>query len=58
MTDTKDCYSVRQFAKEAGVTKAAIFKALNDGRIKAEQVDSVLLIPMKELPKYLAVAKK
>lgn len=54
MTDTKDCLSVRQFADEAGVTKAAVFKAIKEGRIKAEQVDTVKLIPKTELLKYVA----
>ncbi|MCB9800471.1 MAG: excisionase family DNA-binding protein [Candidatus Omnitrophica bacterium] len=54
MTDTKHCLSVRQFAKNAGVTKEAIFKAIREGRIKAEKVDTALLIPKSELRKYLA----
>lgn len=54
MTDTKDCWSVRQFAKEAGVSKEAIFKAIREGRIKAEKVDTVLLVPKSELSKYMA----
>jgi len=54
MTDTKDCLSVRQFAKEAGVTKAAIIKAINEDRIRAEKVDTVFLIPKSELQKYLS----
>lgn len=53
MVDTRDCLSVRQFAKEAGVTKAAIFKAVNEKRIKAEKIDTVLLIPKSELSKFL-----
>lgn len=44
--------SVRQFAREIGVTKEAVRKAMKEGRIKAQQVDSVFIIPKSELSKW------
>lgn len=50
MVDTKDCYSLRQFAEKAQATKEAVRQAIKAKVIEAEKFDkSYYLIPKNQL---------
>ena len=58
MTDTKDCYTLTEFAKKAVVSKNAISKAIKAGKIEvAERVGTAMLIKKSELEKYKAIKR-
>lgn len=58
MVDTKHCYSIRQFAEKAGVSKEAVRLAIEQKKIKADQVDTIWLIPKSEVSSYLKLKRK
>lgn len=44
--------TVAQAARELGVTRQAVWSAIDRGRIKAEKLGPILLIPYQSLQSY------
>ena len=51
MTKT-DFVSIREAAKYLGISRAAVWKAINEGRLAAQRVDAFHIIRKSELKKY------
>lgn len=54
MVETKNAYSIRQFAEKAEVSKEAVRKAIDAGTIKAELFDTMWIIPKSELENFVS----
>jgi excisionase family DNA binding protein len=51
MTKT-DFVSIREAAKYLGISRAAVWKAVSEGRLAAQRVDTFHIIRKSELKKY------
>ena len=54
MVNTNNCLTVIQFSKKAGVSRQAVNKMINQGRVKAELFGKTYLIDKRQLEQYLA----
>ena len=54
---TKKYYSVPELAAKLGLTKQALYKAINEGRLEVEMVGTIRLVPVKEAKRWSEARK-
>ena len=54
--DKKEYYSIAEMAKMLGISRIAVFKRIKTGKINAQKIGRMFVIPKKEIEKVLGTA--